>query len=98
MVCTQVASPEVIVHFEQKGSELRAVEIGRRSRSPVIATLHRALFALGIVVSTYQVRAQNGGLVERLVLERQDGGSIDGQLSSATRAAILPIAMAEDAG
>jgi hypothetical protein len=92
-----VASREVVVHFEQKGSELRAVEIGRRGRLPVISALHRALFALGIVVSTYQVRAANGGLVERLVLERRDGGSIDGQLSSATRAAILPIAM-EDAG
>ncbi len=97
MVFTPVKTSEVVVHFEQKGSELRAVEIGRRGRSPVIAAVHRALFALGIVVSTYQVRAANGGLVERLVLERQDGGAIDGQLSSATRAAILPIAMEQGA-
>ena len=97
MVRTQVTSHEVVVHFEQKGSELRAVEIGRRGRSPLIGALHRALFALGIVVSTYQVRAANGGLVERLVLERRDGGSIDGQLNTATRAAILPIAMEEEA-
>ena len=92
-----MANPEVVVHFEQKGSELRAVEIGRRGRSPLIATLHRALFALGIVVSTYQVRTANGGLVERLVLERRDGGTIDGQLGTDTRAAILPIALEEDA-
>lgn len=95
MVCT-VRNTEVRVHFEQKGSELKAVEIGRSSRSPVIAAVHHALFALGIVVSTYQVRAGTTGVVERLVLERRDGGSIDGQLSSATRAAILPIAMQED--
>jgi hypothetical protein len=81
------------VQFEQVGSILTAVKITRDQRSPVIASLHRTLFALGIIVSSYQVRAGPTQLVERVVLERHDGGSIDGQLSAATRAAIVPIAL-----
>ncbi len=69
------------------------MEITRAQRSPVIASLHRALFALGIVVSSYQVRAGSTRLVERVVLERSDGGTIDGTLSAATKAAIVPIAL-----
>jgi hypothetical protein len=85
---------EIKVHFEQEGSELTAVEIGRNNRSPVIVSLHRALFALGIVVSSYQARlGTHGGLVERITLTRRDGGAIQGPLSAATRAAILPIAL-----
>lgn len=84
------------VHFEQQGSELTAVEIGRNSRSPVIVSLHRALFALGIVVSSYQVRPVSSGLFERVVLARRDGGAIQGQLNEAARAAILPIALAAE--
>jgi hypothetical protein len=91
-----VESREVKVHFEQEGSELTAVEIGRNTRSPVIVSLHRALLALGIVVSSYQVRPTASGLVERVVLSRRDGGSIQGPLNAATRAAILPIAMLPD--
>ena len=87
---------EVKVHFEEEGSELTAVEIGRNSRSPVIVSLHRALFALGIVVSSYQVRLGAHGLVERVVMSRRDGGAIQGPLNAATRAAILPIALRED--
>jgi hypothetical protein len=94
-----VETNEVNVHFEQQGSELTAVEIGRNNRSPVIVNLHRTLFALGIVVSSYQARlGTQGGLVERLVMTRRDGGAIQGQLSAATRAAILPIALRQDAG
>jgi hypothetical protein len=63
----------------------------------VIVSLHRALFALGIVVSSYQVRLASHGLVERVVLARRDGGAIQGQLNAATRAAILPIALTDDA-
>lgn len=87
---------EVKVHFEQQGSELMAVEIGRNTRSPVIVNLHRALFALGIVVSSYQARLGTHGLVERVVMTRRDGGAIQGPLSAATRAAILPIALREE--
>jgi hypothetical protein len=92
-----VESREVKVHFEEQGSELTAVEIGRNGRSPVIVALHRALFTLGIVVSSYQVKLGSDGLVERVVLERRDGGAIQGPLSAATRAAILPIALRADA-
>jgi hypothetical protein len=83
------------VHFEQEGSRLTAVEIVRGRRSPSIAALHRALFALGIVVSSYSVRARTLDLVERFVIERRDGGSVDGTLTEATKAAILPIAFGE---
>jgi hypothetical protein len=93
-----VETSEVKVHFEQQGSELTAVEIGRNSRRPVIVSLHRALFALGIVVSSYQARLGTHGLVERVVLTRRDGGSIQGQLNAATRAAILPIALRDEPG
>jgi hypothetical protein len=91
-----VSSIRAQVHFEQEGSRLTAVEIVRGRRSPVIATLHGALFALGIVVSSYEVRTGTLQLVERIVIERQDGGSIDGELSDATKAAILPIAFAAE--
>lgn len=87
-----VESREVQVNFEQEGAELTAVEIQRRDRSPVIVSLHRTLLALGIVVSTYQVRPAANGLIERVVLQRRDGGAIQGPLNAATRAAILPIA------
>jgi hypothetical protein len=87
-----VANREVQVHFEGEGSELTAVEIKRRGRSPVIVSLHRALLALGIVISSYQVRPGPSGLLERVVLQRRDGGAIRGSLNAATRAAILPIA------
>jgi hypothetical protein len=88
----EMESREVQVHFEQEGSDLTAVEIQRRGRSPVIVSLHRALLALGIVVSSYQVRPGVNGLMERLVLQRRDGGAIQGSLNAATRAAILPLA------
>jgi citrate lyase gamma subunit len=91
-------SREVQVHFEEVDSLLTAVEIDRAGRSPVIVSLHRALFALGIVISSYQVRAVSNGLVERVVIERQDGGSLDGSLSARARAAVLPIALRQTAG
>ena len=83
------------IRFEQEGSRLTAIEITREQRSPVIAALQRTLFALGIVVSSYQARARATRLVERIVIERTDGGSIDGALSAATKAAILPIALTQ---
>src|SRR5262245_17173232 len=94
-VAEEMDSREVQVHFEQEGSDLTAVEIQRRGRSPVIVSLHRALLALGIVVSTYQVRTGAHGLLERVVLQRRDGGAIQGSLNAATRAAILPLVFQE---
>ena len=81
------------VRFEQRGPELVAVEIGQRSCSPLIGSVHRALFALGLDISSYRARPNGGGLVEHLVLERHNGGRIDGALSAEAKAAILPIAL-----
>ena len=81
------------VRFEQKGSKLTAVEIVRGSHAPLIARLHRTLLALGIVISSYQFRAGAAEVTERIVLERQDGGAIEAQLSDETKAAILRLAM-----
>ena len=93
-----MSSTDPQVRFEQDGSRLVAIEITREQRSPVIAILQRTLFALGIVVSSYQARARTARLVERIVIERSDGGSIDGALSVATKAAILPIALERGSG
>jgi hypothetical protein len=81
------------VLFEQKGSKLTAVEIVRGSRAPTLPRLHRTLLALGIVISSYQVRPGASELTERIVLERYDGGSIEAQLSEETKAAILRVAI-----
>ncbi len=70
-----------------------SVEIGQRSCSPLIGSVHRALFALGLDISSYRARPDAGGLIEHLVLERYGGGCIDGALSAEAKAAILPIAM-----
>lgn len=86
-------SSQTQIHFEQQGSELLAVEIGHSSLSPVIGSLHRALFALGVNVCSYRALAGGTGLVERIVLERHDGARIDGALSARAKAAILPIAL-----
>lgn len=85
------------VHFVENGSELTAVEIGQRGRSPFIGKLHRVLFALGIVVSTYQVRTLGRGIVERIVIHRRDGSAVSGDLVTKTREAVLPIALEHEA-
>ncbi|HET9957215.1 MAG TPA: hypothetical protein VFQ61_22110 [Polyangiaceae bacterium] len=93
----QTRSPSVQaqaqVHFEQQGTQLTAIEIGRESRFPVVSALHRTLFALGIVVASYHVRTRPTGLVERVELQRRDGGAIEGSLSAAIKEAVLPIAL-----
>jgi len=96
-VVVKVSEEHPQVRFEQDGARLTAIEITREQRSPVIAVLQRTLFALGIVVSSYQARARTTRLVERIVIERSDGGSIEGTLSVATKAAILPIALERSA-
>jgi hypothetical protein len=87
---------EVTVNFEQEGSQLKAVEIGHSNRSPRVAALHRALFALGIVISAYHIKASPRGYVERVVMSRRDGSAVEGSLTEATRAAIMPIVMQND--
>lgn len=83
------------VHFVENGAELTALEVRRSGRSPVIARLHRTLFALGVVVASYQLRALETGTMERIVIQRRDGGSVRGELSERTRAAVLPIALSD---
>ena len=79
------------IHFEQVGSELTAVEITRDRRSPVIGALHRALFGLGVVISSYQARPIAHRLVERIVIERADGRRMDDSQSAATKAVVLSL-------
>jgi len=86
------------VQFVQAGSRLTAVEIVRRGRAPLIATLHRTLMALGIVVSSYQALAGTSELTERIVFERGDGGVIESHLSDAAKEAILRVAIEEGEG
>ena len=54
---------ETHVHFVEDGSALAAVEIDQPRRSPFISKLHGVFFALGIVVSSYQVRTRGAGIV-----------------------------------
>lgn len=69
----------------------------RGCRHPIIASLHRSLVALGIVVSSYQARTGPSEIMERLVFEHRDGGVIEAKLSEATKAAILEL-VTEDVG
>ena len=78
--------------FEQRAPGLITLQIDQRSCSPLISSVHRALFALGLDVSSYRARAAEGGLVEHLELERHNGGCIDAALSAQAKAAILPLA------
>lgn len=84
-----MSSSNTLVRFLQAGSRLTGVEIVRGSRAPVIGSLHSALVALGIVVSSYQVRTSGSALTERIAFERRDGGSIEATLSDAAKAAVL---------
>ena len=79
------------VQFVEDGAALAAVEIQQPRRKPLISKLHGVLFALGIVVSSYQVRMRGTGIVERLVIQRRDGAMVSGDLSQQARAAMLPI-------
>jgi len=86
-----VSSPSARVRFEHSGSHLATVEIVRGGRSPIIASLHRSLVALGLVVSSYQARTGPFELLERVVFERRDGGVIEAPLGEAAKAVILEL-------
>lgn len=91
-----VPSSSARVRFEPSGSHLATVEIVRGGRSPIIASLHRSLVALGLVVSSYQARTGPFELLERVVFERRDGGVIEAPLGAAARAAILELVIDDD--
>jgi hypothetical protein len=82
---------ETHVQFVEDGAALAAVEIDQPRRRPLISKLHGVFFALGIVVSSYQVRMRGTGIVERLVIQRRDGSVVSGDLGQQARAAVLPI-------
>jgi hypothetical protein len=82
---------EAHVQFVEEGAALAAVEIDQPRRRPLISKLHRVFFALGIVVSSYQVRTRGNGIVERIVIQRRDGAMVTGDLGQKARAAVLPI-------
>lgn len=84
---------ETHVQFVEEGPALAAVEIDQARRRPLISKLHGVFFALGIVVSSYQVRMRGTGIVERIVIQRRDGTMVTGDLGQQARAAVLPIMM-----
>lgn len=81
------------VRFRERRGRLRTVEVSRSSFRPVVSALHGALFALGVVVTSYQVQTTSGGLEERLELASEDGSELDDALSASVRSAILPLAL-----
>ena len=84
------------VRFKEQSGRLQGVEVQRASARPVVSALHGALFALGIVVSSYQVLATPQGLQERLEFSSIEGGELDDTQSKNARAAILPLVLDED--
>ena len=87
---------EAEIRFEERGSELTAVEVVRSARRPVIVPLYRVLLGLGIVVSSYHARPNGTSLTERIVLQRSDGSELGAALSEATKAAILPVLLDDE--
>ena len=81
--------------FKQPDSQQLSVSILRAGRAPLIGALHRAVLALGIVVASYQAQADEGELLERMVLERRDGGEVDDALEEEARKAVLLIVEGE---
>jgi hypothetical protein len=81
------------IRFEERGSELTAVEVVRSARRPVIVPVYRVLLGLGIVVSSYQARPNGASLTERMVLQRRDGSALGAELSEETKAALLPVVL-----
>jgi hypothetical protein len=75
---------------------LKAVEIRRAGARPLISSAQAALLALGIVVTSYQVRPSQDGLHERFELSRPDGGDLDETLSTSARTALLPLALVDE--
>jgi len=81
------------LRFLDRSGHLKVVEISRSNARPLVSTLHQALFALGVVVTSYQVQATSSGLQERLELSSADGAELDAELSERARAAIVPLAL-----
>jgi hypothetical protein len=85
------------VRFQERSGRLQGVEVQRTSARPIVSALHGALFALGIVVTSYQAVATPQGLRERLQFSSVEGGDLDDAQSENARAAILPLVLNADA-
>lgn len=82
-----------MVRFSDLRGRLKAVEIRRPVVRPLISSAQAALLALGIIVTSYQVRPSEDGLSERFELAKPDGSELDEQLSASARTALLPLAL-----
>ncbi len=82
-----------IVRFSDLRGRLKTVEIRRPGVRPLISGAQAALLALGIVVTSYQVRPSQRGLRERFELSQIDGSDLDETLSADARSALLPLAL-----
>ncbi len=91
-----MAVKESMVRFLDIRGRLRAIEIRRSDRRPVIAAAHAALLALGVTVTSYQVTPDGEGLGERLELSAIDGAELDESLSKRARSALLPIVLSSE--
>lgn len=90
-----MSEAEAKIRFEEEGPELTAIEVVRSGRRPVIVPLYRVLLGLGIVVATYQARPNANSLAERMVLQRRDGSALGARLSEQTKAAVIPVLLAD---
>ena len=88
--------PQTRIRFRELRGQLHAVEVVRSSSRPIISALHRALFAAGVVITSYRVQATSGGLRERMELSSSDGQALSDQQSELVRTATLPLALSDD--
>lgn len=88
-----MAMKESMVRFFDIRGRLKAIEISRSDRRPMIAAVHAALLALGVTVTSYQASPTAEGLGERLELSSLNGEELDETLSFKVRSAILPVVL-----
>lgn len=91
-----MAIKESMVRFFDIRGHLKAIEIKRTDRRPVIAAAHAALLAVGVTVTSYQASPTADGLGERLELSSLSGDELDEALSSKVRSAILPVVLSSE--
>lgn len=91
-----MAMKESMVRFLDIRGRLKAIEISRSDRRPMIATVHAALLAVGVTVTSYQASPTAEGLGERLELSSLNGEELDETLSFKVRSAILPVVLSAD--
>lgn len=83
---------EARVRFQESSGRLHAVEVTRSNSRPIISALHRTLFAVGVVITSYRVQATTGGLHERMELASMSGEALTDHQSEQVRAVTIPLA------